>query len=368
MKELTMIDFTLSEEQEMLSSAMQRFAQERVRKLFREAEEDGQLADSVVRGGWDLGLLPTMIPEAHGGFGEYSALTAVVAVEQLGWGDLASALAILAPNLVAIPVLLAGTEAQQSGILPDFVQESPPAVTAALIEPTIQFDPRALQTTAVRDGDVVVLNGTKTMVPMADSAELFLVYANENGRTQAFLVSSEADGLKIGERNQLMGLGALPLFRVTFENCRIPAGSRLGGEAGSDFDLLINHSRVALGALAVGVARAGFEYARDYAKQRVQFGEPVAHRQSIAFMLADMAMDVDGARLMVWEAAWLLDQKEDATKACTVMKQFVDDMVLRVADAAVQTLGGYGYIREYPVELWLRNARGFATFDGLAIV
>ena len=153
---------------------------------------------------------------------------------------------------------------------------------------------------------------------------------------------------------------------MALENCRIPAGGRLGGDDGIDFDLILNHSRVALGAAAVGVARAAFEYARDYAKQRVQFGEPIAHRQSIAFMLADMAMDVDGARLMVWEAAWQLDQGQDATRACTVMKQYVDDMVLRVADAAVQTLGGYGYIREYPVELWLRNARGFATFDGLA--
>jgi acyl-CoA dehydrogenase len=116
------------------------------------------------------------------------------------------------------------------------------------------------------------------------------------------------------------------------------------------------------------VARAGFEYARDYAKQRVQFGEPIAHRQSIAFMLADMATEVDEARLLVWEVAWLLDQGKDATRDATIMKQQVDRMVVQVADRAVQVLGGYGYIREYPVELWLRNARGFTSFDGLAII
>ena len=122
-----------------------------------------------------------------------------------------------------------------------------------------------------------------------------------------------------------------------------------------------------MAAAAVGIARAGAEYAREYAKQRVQFGEPIAHRQSIAFMLAEMAIDVEAARTMVWEAAWLIDQGKDATREVTVMKQFVDEMAVRVADQALQTLGGYGYIREYPVELWLRNARGFASLEGLAI-
>ena len=136
---------------------------------------------------------------------------------------------------------------------------------------------------------------------------------------------------------------------------------------GSDPRLLLSHSRVALGAAAVGVARAGYEYALEYAKQRVQFGEPIAHRQSIAFMLADMATEIDEARLLVWETAWLLDQGRDATQTATIMKQQVDRMVVQVADRAVQILGGYGYIREYPVELWLRNARGFAAFDGLAM-
>jgi alkylation response protein AidB-like acyl-CoA dehydrogenase len=164
-----------------------------------------------------------------------------------------------------------------------------------------------------------------------------------------------------------MGLRALPTFGLTLNDCRVPAENKLGGEDGIDFGRILNHSRVTLAAAAVGVARAGSEYAREYAKQRVQFGEPIAHRQSIAFMLAEMAIDVDAARTMVWEAAWLLDQGRDATREVTVMKHFVDEMVVRVADQALQTLGGYGYIREYPVELWLRNARGFASLEGLAI-
>ena len=363
-----MIDFTLSEEQQMLTEAITRYATERVRPVFRDAEEDGALPEPVVRAGWELGLLPTMIPEAYGGFGEYSAVTGAVAIEAFAWGDLATTLQVLAPNLVAIPVMLAGTDVQKGAILPDFCGAAPPAVTAALIEPAIQFDPRQLQTTAVREGEQIVLNGVKTMVPLAAGAELFLVYAAEEGATQAYLVPRDADGLSVVARERVMGLNGLPLYRLQLENCRLPAGGRLGGSAGIDFDLILNHSRIALGAAAVGVARAAYEYARDYAKQRVQFGEPIAQRQSIAFMLADMAMDVDGARLMVWEAAWQLDQGRDVTRACTIMKQYVDDVVMQVADAAVQTLGGYGYIREYPVELWLRNARGFATFDGLALI
>ncbi|MCP4426725.1 MAG: acyl-CoA dehydrogenase, partial [Chloroflexi bacterium] len=199
-------------------------------------------------------------------------------------------------------------------------------------------------------------------------ANLILVYANENGKTQGFMVPMDAAGLEIGERNKLMGIHALPTYAVSLTDCQIPAENKLGGADGADFDLILAHSRVALCAMAVGVARAGYEYALEYAKQRVQFGEPIAHRQSIAFMLAEMATDVDEARLLVWETAWLLDKGEDAMREAAVMKHHIDDMVVRTADRAVQILGGYGYIREYPVELWLRNARGFATFDGMAIV
>jgi acyl-CoA dehydrogenase len=269
---------------------------------------------------------------------------------------------------VALPLMLAGTEEQKAAYLPQFCQETAPRVSAALMEPTVQFDPRALKTTAVLEGETYVLNGAKCQVPLAAGAETFLIYANEDGQTQAFLVPAGTAGLEVGAREKLMGIRALPTYGLTLADCRTPLANKIGGAAGINFGVMLNHSRVALGAAAVGVARAGYEYARDYAKERQQFGEPIAHRQSIAFMLAEMAIEVDAARLMVWEAAWKLDRDEDATEETTVMKYYVDNMVLQVADRAVQTLGGYGYIREYPVELWLRNARGFANFDGLAMV
>ena len=363
-----MLDFRLDEEQKMLTDAIARYAKERMRKVFRDAEEDGRIPPEVVQAGWELGILPTGLPEAYGGFGEYTALTGVLASEELAWGDLAIALNVMVPNLVAIPVMLAGTEAQKETYLPQFCDDKMPAMTAAMTEPLVRFDPYRLKTTAVRDGSIYVLNGTKTAVPLADTAELILVYANEDGQTQAFLVPTETAGLTVDEKAKLMGIKGLPTFKVTLANCRISAESKLGGDEGIDFSLILNHSRVALGAAAVGVARAGYEYALDYAKQRVQFGEPIAHKQSIAFMLADMATDIDEARLLVWEAAWQMDRGEVITRDAALMKQRVDEIVVLVADRALQVLGGYGYIREYPVELWLRNARGFVSFDGMAIV
>ena len=362
-----MLEFELDEEQKMLVDALGRFAESRMRKVYRDAEEEGAIPQDVVQAGWEFGLIPTALPEEYGGFGEYSAITNVLAIEELAYGDLAIALNILAPGLSAIPLMLAGTEEQQTAYLPKYCDQAPPSITAALAEPKVQFNPRKLSTTAILEGDSYILDGSKCLVPLADSSEVFLIYANDGDTTQAFIVPKETEGLEVGEREQLMGIRALPTFRLTFKGCRIPVKNRLGGEEGIDFDLILNHGRVALGAAAVGLAKAGYDYAREYAKTRVQFDEPIAHRQSIAFLLADMAIEVDAARLLVWETAWKLDQGEDATREATLMKSYVDDVVLQIADRAVQTLGGYGYVREYPVELWLRNARGFASFDGLAI-
>jgi acyl-CoA dehydrogenase len=295
-------------------------------------------------------------------------VTGVLFSEELAWGDLSIALHLMAPGLVAYPILICGTQEQKEAFLPDFCDDAYPRATAALIEPTIQFDPQALKTTAVLEGDQYVLNGQKAYVPLAADADLFLIYAAEEGTTQGFLVEKGTPGLEVGQREKNMGIKALATYGLTLVDCRVPRANRLGGPDGCDMTKLLTYSRVAIAAMAVGVARAAYEYALEYAKEREAFGEPIASRQAIAFMLAEMAVDIDAARLMVWEAAWRLDKGKEATREAFLAKMFADDMVMRVTDGGVQILGGYGYIREYPVELWLRNGRGFTTFDGLAMV
>ena len=363
-----MISFSPTEEQTLIVDTLKRYAKDRLRATFRDADENGELPADLINKGWELGLVGSSIPEEFGGFGELSAVSGVLALEELGWGDAAAALALQAPAAFALPILVAGTDEQKHEYLPQFSDEAYQHATVALIEPRLQFNPRNLQTTAKRTSDGYVLNGVKGYVPMASSAEHFLVYANENGTTQAFIVPAKTAGVTLGEREKLLGVRALELGRLMLENVKVPASAKLGGEHGINFDLLYARSQVALAAIAIGVARGAYEYALDYARNRQAFGEAIGQRQSIAFFLAEMLVEIEGTRLMVWEAAWKLDNGEEATRAALLAKHTADKTVMMVTDRAVQILGGHGYIREFPVELWLRNARGFATFDGLAMV
>ena len=364
-----MISFSPTEEQQMIVSMAKQFANDEMRKIYRQCDENGEIPDSVIDTVWKMGLTSSSIPEEYGGpGGEHSAITGSLIAEELAWGDLSITMHILCPALFAYPVLEMGTETQKKKYLPLFCDEKYKAATAALIEPCFGFDPYSLSTTARPDGDGYVLNGEKCYVPLAAEADLLLVYAAENGSSQGFIIEKGTQGLEIGEQEKNMGIRALATYEISLKNCRIPKENRLGGEKGCDFNRIMNCSRVALSAMAVGVAKAAFEYSRDYAKERVAFGEPIASRQAIAFMLAEMAIEIDATRLMTWEAAWKLDRKGEATKEASLVEAYADDMVMMVTDRAVQILGGHGYVREHPVELWLRNGRGFVTFDGMAIV
>jgi len=365
-----MISLSPSEEQQMMINMVKQFAVNEMRKIYRECDESGEIPSYITDRAWELGLISGGLPEEYGGVGEKpSIVSGALVAEELAWGDLSMTLDILRPALVAFPLLEWGSERQKKQYLPLFSPESQcPKATAAFIEPRFDFDPCALTTTAELSGDDYVLRGEKCFVPLAAESDLLLIYAAENGSTQGFLVEKNTPGLEIGEREKNMGIKALPTYELSLQDCRVSKFNRLGEGQGCDFSKILNRSRVALSAMAVGVARAAFEYSRDYAKERVQFGEPIAHRQAIAFMLAEMAIEIDATRLMTWEAGWKLDRGEEATKEAYLTKRYADDMVLMVTDRAVQILGGHGYIRDHPVELWLRNGRGFATFDGMAIV
>lgn len=364
-----MIAFTPNDEQQLIIETVHRFATEWMRSAAHDADERRATPPEIIARGWDLGLLPSAIPEQYGGFGdEHAALTGALAAEELGWGDLAMALYLLTPNLFGIPLLHCGTDEQKQQWLPRLTDAAFAPFTAALIEPRWDFDPHALATTAEREYGGYVLNGHKAYTPLAADAEAILVYAREGGATQAFIVDRHTNGLTVLEREQHMGIRALPTYEIRLEDVRVPLAARLGGEQGSHVDLLLNYARVALASLSVGVARGAFEYARDYAKQREAFGRPIAQFQAIAFLLAEMAIEIDATRVLTWEAAWMLDNGQDAARATTLAKQYADEAALFVTDRAVQILGGHGYIREHPVERWLRDGRGVAAFLGLAMI
>jgi acyl-CoA dehydrogenase len=359
-----MVSFQPSEEQQLVRDTVASFARAEIRPLAREADESGTVPGEIVQHAWDLGIVQSAIPEAFGGAGdERSAVTSALVCEELGWADLSVALHILAPRLVTHPVMELGTPEQQKEVLPVYAGETFTPGAAAVMEPDFRFDLNQLGTKAQRDNGSFVLDGGKCFVPFGADARHILVYAQAEDGPSAFLLSPETPGLSVSEREQNMGIKALATYELRLENCRVPASARLAG----DLRPLFNRSRVALASLAVGVARAAFEYARDYAKDRRAFGVAIAQKQAIAFMLAEMAIEIDSARLLTWEAAWKIDRGEDATREACLAKNYADSMVLKVTDNAVQVLGGHGYIRDHLVELWLRNGRGFAVFQGLAM-
>ena len=364
-----MYSFEPTEEQKMLVEAVSRYALNDLRTAAREAEETSQLPAKLIEKGWELGILQASIPEDYGGFGEHSALTGVLAVEEMAWGDLAGAMAVMTPALFVLPILFAGTEEQKQTYIPPVIEAEWKPYTAALMEARFDFDPNELDTTAQAEGEEYIIRGEKVYVPFADVAEAMIIYARLDGKTQGFIVPRGTPGLQVVERQKLLGINALPLYRLKVDEVRVPASHRLGGAEGHDFAPILDSSRLALAAMAVGVSKAAFEYSRDYAKEREVFGVKVAQKQAIAFMLAEMATEIEAIRLLVWESAWMVDRgKDEASKVAYLALTGAADMAMMVTDRAVQILGGHGYIREHPVELWMRNGRGFAAFNGLAMV
>lgn len=363
-----MYSFEPSDEQKMLIDTINRFAGSNLRQVAHEADENKELPPGLIHKGWELGILQASIPEAYSGFGEHSTVTGVLAAEEMAWGDLAGAMAVMTPGLFALPILIAGSERQKQEHLPGIVEGDWSPFTAALIEPAYDFDPADLRTTALQEDVGYVINGEKSYVPFAQEAKALIVYANLDGKTQGFILPKEIKGVTIGERQKLLGIHALPVYGMKLENVYISAENRLG-EAEHDMTAILASFQLANAAMALGVARAALEYSRDYAKERDVFGVKVAQKQAIAFMLAEMATEIEAIRLLVWEAAWMLDTgKEGAAKQAYLASIGAADTVMMVTDRAVQILGGHGYIREHPVEMWMRNGRGFAMFNGMAVV
>lgn len=362
-----MVDFEPTEEQQLIVETVRHFAANEVRTRSRECDEAENLSQDPLTAAHELGLVANALDEAHGGGGERSALTGSLVAEELAWGDLSLALAILSPGLAALPIATYGTVEQKARWLPSFTGKSFVAGSLAAAEPAFRSDAFSPSTQAKRDGSDIVVSGSKCMVPWMDSGDLVVVTATgESGPCLVVIPRAESGVSTTKER--FMGLGALPTVELSLDEVRVPADHVLESSEGNACRDLLHRGRIGLAACAVGVARASYEVACEYAKQREAFGGPIATKQAIAFKLADMAIEIDGARLLAWEAAWRADAGLDFERHASLALRQASQVALSVTDGAVQVLGGHGYTREYLPELHLRNARGFACFEALVQV
>ncbi|OQX61656.1 MAG: acyl-CoA dehydrogenase [Desulfococcus sp. 4484_241] len=364
-----MINFSMSKQQEMIKKEVAKLVKDIVIDNAHDMDENGEIPQESIQKAWELGVSVSMVPEEFGGYGMAdSPLETSLVLEELAFGEMAFAVAVTTPSLFIGPVARMGTEEQKKKYLPLVCTEKYPYCTMAMNEPRFGFDAISLKTAAEKKNGSYVINGEKCFVPMAAKASHMLVAADLDGKPNLFIVNTDNPGVKVGDREKTLGLYALEMNRVVFENCEIPAEDRLGGEEGCDYDSVLQRTRTAMAAIAAGVTNASYQFAREYAKTRVQFGEPIAHRQAVAFMLAEMAYEVDAIRLMAWKSASALEAGKDAKRQSYLAKMYAGEMGMKICDYGVQVLGGHGYIREYPVERYYRNARAFANLEAIATV
>ena len=361
-----MISFGMTEEQEMIRDAMREFAADAIRPIARECDEASAIPDEFLETAWSLGLTSTQIPEAYGGAGEARSLVSnAILLEELAFGDASLAMAALAPSLFANAILDQGTAEQKQALLPGFCGESFATGSLAVCEPGALSDASRPRTMAETKGDRFILSGRKTLVVLGDRATHFLVTAQLGDDLAAFVVPRDAAGLVVGEREKNMGLRALPTTGLELGRVEVGAEALLGGTEGADVQQILNVSRAGLAAVMLGLSRAVLEYCVPYTKDRVAFDEPIAKKQSIAFRLADMHIEQHALRMLVWQAASLLEHGEDASKAAWQARAYAAEKSMWIADNGVQVLGGHGFIREHPVEMWFRNARTLGVLEAM---
>jgi len=360
-----MISFELTEEQEVARDALHEFAEQAMRPIARDCDEASEIPSDFLEQTWELGLVSTQIPEVYGGGGEpRSPVTSAIVLEELCWGDATLAAAAIAPAAFANAVVDAGTEEQKRELLPLFCGDRYHAASLAVVEPAPAFEATIPRTLAEPKGEGFVLSGAKSFVPMADRASHFLVVCRNNGGLDAFVVPRDAEGLRIGETAKNMGLKALPTATLELERVEVPASARLGGESGCDVRRLLNVSRAAIATALVGLSRGVLDYAVPYAKDREAFDQAIAQKQGIAFKLSDMHIETEAMRWLSWKAASQLEQGLDATRAAHHAHAYAGEYGMWIADEGIQVLGGHGFIREHPVEMWYRNARALGVLEG----
>jgi acyl-CoA dehydrogenase len=363
------ISFALSDEQRALRELAREFADKEIRPVAADYDERSQHPGDVVAKAHEVGLMNPHVPEEYGGPG-LSAFEQMLVGEELAWGCSGIATTIVANILGSLPVILAGSDAQKREWLEPLMQ-APLLCSFALTEPGAGSDVSAIKTTATKDGDDYVLTGSKMFITNAGQAAWFVVFAltdPEAGHRglSAFVVPADAAGVVVEKHLDKLGQRATDTSALAFQEVRVPAANRLG-EEGEGFKTAmrtLDLTRPGTAAGAVGVARAAFEHAVEYSKSRIQFGQPIAMNQGVNFLVADMAAEIEAARLLTWQAAWLIDQGERATLQSSFAKRVAADTAMKVTTDAVQIFGGYGYMKEYPVEKLMRDAKLFQIYEG----
>lgn len=365
-----MIDFTLTDEQQAMRDLAHTFAEQEIRPVAAELDEREEFPWELVRKAGELGLTTFAFPEEVGGLGITDELTNCIITEELAWGCAGVATVLGGTHLASIPILLGGTGEQQRRLLKPIVERNG-LCAMALTEPDAGSDVAAMTTTARREGDTYVLNGAKRFITNGGIADLYVVFATvdralgHRGIT-AFIVPGETPGISGGKKEKKLGIRCSHTGEVLLDDVRVPVENRLG-EEGSGFKLamtMLDRSRPMVAAIALGIARAAYEYSLQYARERVQFGKPIASNQAIQFMLADMATKVQAARLMTWWSAKVTETGRPFLYESSMAKNFASDVAMAVATDAVQIFGGYGYIREYPVEKLFRDAKITQIYEG----
>jgi acyl-CoA dehydrogenase len=363
------VSFELTDEQRDLRALAHEFAEKEIRPVAAEYDEHQTHPAEVLAKAHELGLMNIHIPQELGGPG-LSIFDGILIGEELSWGCSGIAVSIVVNTLGAAPIQLAGSDEQKREWLPPLIEE-PILCSFALTEPNAGSDVSGIQTTAERHGDDYVINGSKMFISNAGHASWIVVFASTDKSQghrglSAFIVPAELDGVIVEKHLDKMGQRSTDTSALAFQDVKVPAANRLG-EEGDGFKIAmrtLDHTRPGTAIGAVGVARAAYELSVEYSRERVQFGQPIAMNQGVNFVIADMATEIEAARLLTWQAAWMLDHGERATLQSSYAKRFASDTAMKVTTDAVQIFGGYGYMKEYPVEKLMRDAKLFQIYEG----
>jgi alkylation response protein AidB-like acyl-CoA dehydrogenase len=363
-------DLAPDEDQKMILETVGEFAAEILRPAAYDADDAAAHPADLIAKAAELGITAINIPEDFDGIAAHrNTVTNALVAEALAYGDMGLALPILAPGGVAAALTHWGSSGQQATYLSEFAGENVPQACVAIAEPHALFDPTALRTTAVRTPSGYRLSGVKSLVPAAANAELFIVGAQLNGKPAMFIVEAETKGLTV-TADPSMGIRAAALGRVELDNVAVPLENRLGedGAVDSDYSEAIALARLGWAALAVGTSHAVLDYVIPYVKEREAFGEPIARRQSVAFMCANIAIELDGLRLITWRGAARAEQGLSFAREAALAKRFATDKGMQIGLDGVQLLGGHGFTKEHPVERWYRDLRALGVAEGVVVL